>query len=255
MSESVFRRLGRSRVREPKLPSDRDWERSAVLVPKPAPRRPVIVSDGGGLPFPLAVLDAPAVPLDPEDAAVTALFLQLRAQAARRRALAASRGELGTPSEPPPATLEGWRLLARTDDESLFGLGLPPRLITVAVRKEGRRQPWACVASSDSEPLRAARDSIRASSWRVDPTHDNAGEDTTLRVLVTEQSFAGGQRADGRVLAPDIFVDERELVLTMFVSPRPGYQSGSRNPETPVRVVLPHAVGSRELIDGALLRP
>jgi hypothetical protein len=57
------------------------------------------------------------------------------------------------------------------------------------------------------------------------------------------------------VLVPDIFVDESELVLTMFVTPRPGYQSGSRNPETPVRVALPHAVGSRELIDGALLRP
>jgi hypothetical protein len=78
-------------------------------------------------------------------------------------------------------------------------------------------------------------------------------EDTVLRVLVTEQAFASGQRASGRVLAPDIFIDESELALTFFVTPRPGYQNAARNPETPVRVALPHAIGARRLIDGALL--
>jgi hypothetical protein len=38
------------------------------------------------------------------------------------------------------------------------------------------------------------------------------------------------------------------------VTPRPGYQSGSRNPETPVRIALPHPVEQRRLIDGALAR-
>ena len=63
----------------------------------------------------------------------------------------------------------------------------------------------------------------------------------------------GSRGCDRRVLPPDIFADETELVLTMFVSPRPGFQTGARNPETPVRVELPHAVGSRRLIDGALV--
>jgi hypothetical protein len=38
----------------------------------------------------------------------------------------------------------------------------------------------------------------------------------------------------------------------VYVKPRPGFQTGSRNPETPVRVALPEPVRGRGLIDGAL---
>jgi hypothetical protein len=54
------------------------------------------------------------------------------------------------------------------------------------------------------------------------------------------------------VLSPDLYVDANELVLTMFVTPLPGFQTRSPNPESPVRVKLPHRVGSRLLIDGAV---
>ena len=54
------------------------------------------------------------------------------------------------------------------------------------------------------------------------------------------------------MLAPDIHLDADQLVLTLFVTPRPGFQAGSRNPETPVRIALPEPVGLRRLIDGAL---
>jgi hypothetical protein len=43
-----------------------------------------------------------------------------------------------------------------------------------------------------------------------------------------------------------------QIVLTIFVTPRPGFQAGSPNPETPVRIALPEPVGLRRLIDGAL---
>ena len=43
-----------------------------------------------------------------------------------------------------------------------------------------------------------------------------------------------------------------EIVLTMFVTPRPGFQMRRPNPETPVRVALPSPLGHRQLIDGAL---
>ena len=76
-----------------------------------------------------------------------------------------------------------------------------------------------------------------------------------LRVLVTEQTFAGGKRADGRLLQPNLYVDAEQLVLTMFVTPQPGFQSRSRNPETPVRIALPDPVGTRRLVDGALYDP
>ena len=46
-----------------------------------------------------------------------------------------------------------------------------------------------------------------------------------------------------------------ELVLTMFVTPREGFQTRSPNPETPARIALPSPIGPRRLIDGALYDP
>jgi hypothetical protein len=225
-----------------------------VLEPRPAPRHPELISDGGGLPFAAAALAGSSEPLDPSDPAVAALLAHLGARAGPRRASRApwKRAAVAPPVEAP--TLEDWRLLARTDGEALFGRGRPPQLLTVAVRRGGRSRAWTHAGSSAARPLRATRDGIRASSWRLDPGHEPQPGETVLRVLVSEQTFASGQRADGRVQVPDVYVDADLLVLTIFVTPRPGYQSGSRNPETPVRIALPYPVEQRRLIDGALAR-
>jgi hypothetical protein len=150
------------------------------------------------------------------------------------------------------STLDGWRLIARTGEEALFGLGMPPDLVMVAVRKDARRGTWSRADKTAGRPLRATRDRIRASSWRLDPTCELRADDTVLRVLVTEQTYAGGKRADGRVLDPDLYEDEHELILTMFVTPLEGFLMRSPNPETPVRVALSQPVGGRKLIDGAV---
>jgi hypothetical protein len=253
VSKPTSPRRGRLGTRATKLPSERDWERAATLDPRPGPRDPELLSDGAGLPFaPAALLLRPPGALDPTDPAASALLAYLTTRATPR---SNSRVPWKRSAKPPPGappTLEHWRLLARTDGEVLFGRGRPPELLTVTLRRTGLRRAWTYVASDLGRPLRAMRDGIRASSWRLDPTQAPESEETVLRVLVTEQSFATGQRADGRVLAPDLYVDEDELVLTMFVTPRPGYQSGAPNPETPVRIALPHPVGARRLIDGAL---
>ena len=115
-----------------------------------------------------------------------------------------------------------------------------------------RRPRSESAGSSSSRPLRAVRDGLRASSWRLDPAHEPPPQERVLRLLVTEQTFASGQRADGRVQEPDIYIDESELVLTIYVTPQPGHQNGTRNPQTPVRITLPEPVGPRQLIDGAL---
>jgi hypothetical protein len=225
-----------------------------VLEPRAAPRHPELISDGGGLPFPPAALAGAGEPLDPDDLAVAALFAHLSARAVPQRA---SRAPWKRAAVVPPVvapSLEDWRLLARTDGEALFGRGRPPHLLTVAVRRGGRSRAWTFAGASAARPLRATREGIRASSWRRDPSREPEPDETVLRVLVSEQTFASGQRADGRVLVPDLYVGPGELVLTLFVTPRPGYQSGSRNPETPVRIALPHAVEQRRLIDGALAR-
>lgn len=216
-----------------------------LLEPQPAGAEPELISDGGGLPFPPSALARPAGQLDPADPAVEALAAQL----ARQKTA-------GTADEPaPPAAyldLDGWRILARTEDEVLFGHGRPGRLITVAMALDARHQIWRSMATNATRPLRATRDGIRASRWRLDPAHPAGPEDTVLRILVTEQTFAGGKRAGDRLLAPDLYVTDSELVLTIFITPRPGFQTRSQNPETPARVVLPSPLGTRTLVDGAL---
>jgi hypothetical protein len=224
-----------------------------VLETRLAPRQPELISDGGGLPFPPAALNLAPGGLDREDPPVGALIAHLAGRSGAKRA-SRMPWTRDTAAPPTPASLEGWRMLARSDDEALFGRGIPPELLTVAVRLDARRHTWAFVGSSRARPLRATRDGIRASSWRLDPSTAPEPGETVLRVLVTEQTFSGGQRADGRVLAPDIYLDENQLVLTLFVTPRQGYQAGSPNPETPVRIALPEPVGHRRLIDGALVR-
>jgi hypothetical protein len=222
-----------------------------VLEPCPGPRHPELIGDGGGLPFPPAVLAGPSDPLDPEDPAAAALLAHLTARAAPKRT-SRVRWMRDTEPPPPPGSLDGWRQLARTDDEVLFALGLPPRMLTASLRRAGLRGKWTFVGSSAARPLRVTRAGIRASSWRLDPTNESGPEERTLRLLVTEQAYASGQPASGRILPPEIYADADELVLTVFVTPQKGFQNGTPNPETPVRVVLPHPLGTRRLIDGAL---
>jgi hypothetical protein len=231
------------------VPTERHWERSAVLEPRYVPRVPELISDADGLAFPPSALDAPSKPLDPSDPAVEMLVAQLegRAGSALRRAR-----EQPVDRRPSSSILDGWRLIARTGEEALFARGMPPDMVMVAVKKDARRGKWSRAERTAGRPLRVTRDGVRASSWRLDPTHELGADDTALRILVMEQTFAGGKRADGRVLAPDLYEDEHELTLTMFVTPREGFQTRSPNPETPVRIVLPRPVGSRELIDGAV---
>ena len=153
----------------------------------------------------------------------------------------------------PRASLEGWRELAREEGEVLFARGLPPRMLTAALRQTGRRRVWTFVGSSAAKPLRATREGIRASAWRLDPSSQPPADAHVLRALVTEQAFASGRQARGRVLPPVLYLDADELILTVFVTPAPGYQNGTPNPETPVRIVLPEPIGARRLIDGALV--
>ncbi|HUA45357.1 MAG TPA: hypothetical protein VMA77_09040 [Solirubrobacteraceae bacterium] len=242
---------GRLMARARGVPTERHWERSALLEPRNAPRAPELISDAGGLPFHPGALDGPFKPLDPSDPAVEMLaaWLEGRGPNPPRKT------EQQLESRPSSSALEGWRLVARTREEALFGFGMPPHLVMVAVRRDARRGTWSRLDKTAGRPLRVTRDGIRASSWRLDPTNELRADDTVLRILVTEQTYAGGKRADGRVLDPDLYEDERELILTMFVTPIEGFVMRSPNPETPVRVALSQPVGSRELIDGAVYEP
>ena len=231
---------------DPKPPSARQWAKAGVVVPEPAPRAPELVSDGTGLPFTIDRMTGAdgGPPLDPDDPAVRGLAIKLAASERAGR----PRLRRGAKDEP---SLEGWRELAREADEVLFGYGAPPALHTAAIRHEGRH--WTCVGVGSSRTVRAARGRIRASSWRLDPTYELTVQDTELRLLVSEQSIAGGKRAHDRILAPDLHLGGDILLLRVFVTPDIGFKTRGANPETPVIVRLPEPVGDRELLDGAVI--
>ena len=220
-----------------------------MLEPRYAPRVPELISDAGSLAFHPGALDGPSEPLDRGDPAVEMLAAWLEG-----RAVSSPLRKTQQRVEPRSSSsgVEGWRLIARTGDEALFGLGMPPDLVMVAVRRDTRRGTWSHADRTAGRPLRVTRDGIRASSWRLDPGFELRADDTVLRILVTEQTYAGGKRADGRVLDPDLYEDEHELILTMFVTPLEGFVMRAPNPETPVRVALSQPIGSREPIDGAV---
>jgi hypothetical protein len=225
-----------------------------VLTPLITAREPALISDGGGLPFPPAAPFAPFGPLDPSGPAVQALIGQIdfgRKQA-RKRGLLGRAGRL--PEMDAAQKLAGWRELAATQDEILYAKGRPPQLLTVAVRRS-RKDKWAVIGVSNSRPLRASRQGIRASSWRLDPEFEVNPDQAEVHLLVTEQTQATGTPAEDRLLAPDLYVGADELVLRLYIRALEGYTGRTRRYETAVTVMLPEPVGERAIVDGALYEP
>jgi hypothetical protein len=222
-----------------------------TLTPQLCARQPDLVSDGGGLPFEPALGFAAFKALEPGDAPVQALLGQIDIGLKRTH----KRGLFRRAPRPEPLDIDqklaGWRALAVTEDEVLYAKGRPPQLLTVAVRRR-RRDTWTVVGVSNSRPLRAVRDGVRASSWRLDPEFEPGPDATELRVLVTEQTVATGRPAEDRMLTPDLHLGDSEAVLRMYVRPLEGYTGRTRKHETAVTVQLPEQLGERTVIDGAL---
>ena len=243
--------------KDPTPPPPEAWEHAPTLETVPAPEEPALISDGGGLPFePVRVMGSPA-PLDPADRAVAALLVQID----RGRQQAQPTRLFRPKAKPAPMAiaekLAGWRELARTDDEVLFGRGTPQQLLTVAARR-GMRNRWSPLGASNARPLRAVRDGVRASSWRLDPSSEPRADQHELRILVTERTMASGTPAAGRLLSPDLYLGEQRVVLRFYVRPIEGYVGRAGKPgkhETPVIVRLPEPLGNRQLLDGALYEP
>ena len=237
----------------PDPPAAEVWETARRLTPAAVPREPELISDGGGLPFSPAAAFSPAEPLDPSDPKVVALLTQIDIG----RRLAQPQRLLRPRAKPAPMDtadkLAGWRELASEDGEVVFGRGRPPRLLTVTVGRT--RGKWAPLGASNSRPLRASRDGIRASSWRLDPTFEITNEQTELRILVTEQTLATGTRVADRLLTPEIYTNASEVLVRLYIEPLEGYVGRTSRHETPVIVELPEPLADREVVDGALYEP
>jgi hypothetical protein len=235
-------------------PSAAAWEQAPKLVPVAGAAEPELISDGGGLPFLAGKAFEPIEPIDRDDPAVAALIAQID----RGRRRAQPERLLRPRPKPPPMELTeklaGWRELARSGNDVLFGRGRPPHLLTVSVVR-GRRGRWAPAGVSNSRPLRASRDGIRASSWRLDPTSTLTPDAKELRILVTEQTMASGALAIERLLSPELYLDPDRALLRVYVRPLEGYVGRSTKHETPVIIELPEPLGERQAVDGALYEP
>jgi hypothetical protein len=233
----------------PDVPAD-----SPLLTPVLTPREPALISDGGGLPFAPEAPLADFEPLDPNEPAVQALIAQIdlgRKQAAKRGFL---RRSVPLPPLEAAHKLAGWRVLAAAENELLYAKGRPPQLLTVAV-KRAPREKWLAVGVSNSRPLRSSRDGVRASSWRLDPDFEVSPDQTELHLFVTEQTQATGRPAEDRMLPPDLYIGDDELVLRLYIKGIEGYVGRTRRYETAVTVALPEPLGERAVVDGALYQP
>jgi hypothetical protein len=237
-----------------KPPAPEAWAHAPTLIPQGSTPEPGLISDGGGLPFAPERPFEPFAPLDSHEPPVAALLVQID----RGRRQAQPTRPLRPKPKPPPVEtaekLNGWRELARADDELLYGRGRPPHLLTVAVRR-GRLGRWAPLGASNSRPLRAIRDGVRASSWRLDPTFGLGPDLTALHILVTEQTMASGTPVEDRLLTPDLYLGSERVVLRVYVKPLEGYIGRTSRHETAVIVALPEPLGRRQVLDGALYEP
>jgi len=238
----------------PDPPPAEAWARAKVLAPTLVAREPELISDGGGLPFAPSTLTLAFPPLEASDPPVGALLVQI--ERARRNAQPSRpfRPKARPPAMEASALLAGWRELARSEDEILYGRGQPPQLVTVAVRRR-RRDKWDPLGASNSRPLRAWRDGARASSWRLDPSFEVESDHTELRILVTEQTYASGTPAADRLQTPELYLDDDEAIVRVYIEPLVGYVGRTARHETPMVITLPEPIGEREVVDGALYEP
>jgi hypothetical protein len=234
---------------EPKPTPEKEWAKADTVLPLPTRRLPTEISDGSGLGFSPETLTAELPPLDPEDPAVKVLIQQIDHSAFGPQVRLPWRREHRSATEL-AALLDGWRLLASTQERRLFAKDVPPRMLTVGVQRKGKR--WEIGGVSPARQIRASRNGLRASSFRLDPEHPPTPQDSVLRLLVTEQTRGGGRLAYGRFQAPDLYLDEQEALLRCFITPLDGWQAGTRAWETPVLVQLPEPLGDRRVVDGSI---
>jgi hypothetical protein len=203
---------------------------AAAAAPDRAPSRSRLVSCGE-LPFKLSALRGPADQPSGDG-----------------RLARAMRAYLRDPRPPASMPKRGWRLLRKTAHRALFGLGRPPGMTTVMFRR--KRGGWMWMNWADGCRLRAVRNGLQASGWRLDPAYGPpARRAHALHVLVHERSCASGRDARGRIEPPALWVNRRRVAIAMYVTPLDGTQDCQAVPETPATVGLPVALGNRKLFD------
>jgi hypothetical protein len=151
----------------------------------------------------------------------------------------------------------GWREITRTDAEVTYLADAPsgqdaPYAVVTVVREDGR---WLVAGWSQCRLLADVGPDLGLATFRVDPGVELGPNDTQIPVLVTERACNSGQDARGRIVDPQIVLDDDAVTVVFAVTPRAGDHDCPGNPETPHLLVLPEALGERTLLDGSELPP
>jgi hypothetical protein len=92
-------------------------------------------------------------------------------------------------------------------------------------------------------------------TWALPEGFTIGAETTEFLALVTERACASGQTSEGRIVGPEIEVDDSSVVVTFGVRPLSGAQACPGNPATMVEVELDEPLGHRTLLDGGRQPP
>ena len=128
----------------------------------------------------------------------------------------------------------------------------------------GVKEPGAIVSLDNKSIVQASAPSpetqvegrVGAAAWWVNPRAAPLPPTaTSIPALIREQACAGGQSPEGRVVDPTVFSSPDAILITVSVRRRTGGQDCPGNPQFPIEIPLPQALGDRKLLDGSTIPP
>lgn len=150
---------------------------------------------------------------------------------------------------------EGWRLLDLDDARTLVvhpGAAGDPEVAFMQFTRSGADWAWAGASQTEScELVMELPEGVGAVDWILDP-YAPAPDAASLQValLATERGCASGQAMGDRLRTPEVVVSSDTVAILLTVEPAPGDQDCPGNPSQSVAVILPEALGDRDLVDG-----
>jgi hypothetical protein len=112
------------------------------------------------------------------------------------------------------------------------------------------------VLKSVDDPVGVIQGRVAPATWWVDPSAvPIAAKATKVKAVLVERACAGGQSPKGRVLEPTIFSSETAVLVTLWVTRRPGDQDCPGNPEFKTTIAMSAPLGGRKLLDGGVIPP
>lgn len=91
--------------------------------------------------------------------------------------------------------------------------------------------------------------------WEPAPGVEITPASETIPIVVMERACSGGDTAAGRIQHPDVESRADAVVVTVRITPKPGFQNCPGNPPTCYNLDLTEPVGSRPLLMGGFDEP